>query len=137
MTIVYCLKAESLIEVASPELVFLNQGHGADSSTSGWKVTGRFAGDAARVLAPNNYAVVTKSDLLSGVEFKELKASTFGQQALVDYLVLLKASDFAGIAHSSFAWSIALKRHERARRSRGCLEAPGMLSGGLSKIMGR
>ena len=96
----------------------------------------RFAEDVADAPAPNNYTVVTKSDLLGSADLAELEALTFDQQALVDYLVLLKASDFAGVAHSSFAWSIALKRHQHAKRKTNFLDAPEMLDDDLSKLYG-
>lgn len=98
--------------------------------------TARFAADAAKVPAPHNYPVVSKTDLLAGEDLETLRALTFDQQALVDYLVLLKASDFAGVAHSSFAWSIALKRHQFARKKGEFLDAPEMLDDDLSKVYG-
>lgn len=96
----------------------------------------RFAWDVANAPATGNYTVVTKSDLLFGADAAALQALTFDQQALVDYLVLLRASDFAGVAHSSFAWSIALKRHQHARRRTDYLDAPEMLDDDLSKLYG-
>lgn len=96
----------------------------------------RFAADAAKVPPPHNYPVVSKEDLLGGADLDELHALTFDQQALVDYLVLLKASDFAGVAHSSFAWSIALKRHQFSKKRGEFLDAPEMLDDDLSKLYG-
>lgn len=96
----------------------------------------RFAADAAEVPAPHNYPVVNKVDLIAGEDLETLRALTFDQQALVDYLVLLKASDFAGVAHSSFAWSIALKRHQFAKKDGEFLDAPEMLDDDLSKVYG-
>ncbi|KUI67114.1 hypothetical protein VM1G_03584 [Cytospora mali] len=113
---------------SKPAAIYVASGDSAE--------TAQFAADAARVPAPNNYTVVTKSDLLSGEDLGALEALTFDQQALVDYLVLLKASDFAGVAHSSFAWSVALKRHQYARRKMGYLDAPEMLDDDLSKVYG-
>ncbi|KAH8759941.1 hypothetical protein F5883DRAFT_426123 [Diaporthe sp. PMI_573] len=98
--------------------------------------TARFAADAANVVPPHNYPVVSKMDLLAGADLDVLHALTFDQQALVDYLVLLKASDFAGVAHSSFAWSIALKRHQFAKKKGEFLDAPEMLDDDLSKVYG-
>lgn len=95
-----------------------------------------FAADAAEVPAPHNYPVVSKEDLLAGEDLDALRALTFDQQALVDYLVLLRASDFAGVAHSSFAWSIALKRHQFAKKKGAFLDAPEMLDDDLSKVYG-
>ncbi|KAK7748165.1 hypothetical protein SLS53_001420 [Cytospora paraplurivora] len=113
---------------SEPAVIYVASGDHAE--------TARFAADAARVPAPGNYTVVTKSDLLSGADLEALEALTFDQQALVDYLVLLKASDFAGVAHSSFAWSIALKRHQYATRRTDYLDAPEMLDDDLSKVYG-
>lgn len=96
----------------------------------------RFADDAAKLPAPHNYPVVSKVDLLGGEDLEALRALTFDQQALVDYLVLLKASDFAGVAHSSFAWSIALKRHQFAKKDGEFLDAPEMLDDDLNKVYG-
>lgn len=56
--------------------------------------------------------VATKHDLLSGSDLDELKRLTWDQQALVDYEVLLRSSTFGGIAESSFAWNIALRRNK-------------------------
>jgi len=55
--------------------------------------------------------VTTKFNLLKEKDLEELQALKWDQQGLVDFLVMLKASDFAGIGHSSFAWNVALKRH--------------------------
>jgi len=60
---------------------------------------------------------------------------TVDQQALVDYLVMSKASDFVGVGHSSFAWNIALKRHQFTRRL-DYLDGPETFDDGLSQIYG-
>lgn len=65
---------------------------------------------------PDDRAVTSKYDLLIGKDRDRLDALKWDQRALVDYLVLLKASDFAGVGHSSFSWNVALKRHEMSRR---------------------
>jgi GDP-fucose protein O-fucosyltransferase len=76
-------------------------------------VAERFASLAKSALAPSrNMTVVTKNDLFRGKDLKLLESMTFDQQALVDFLVLVKATRFAGIGHSSFAWNVALRRHE-------------------------
>ncbi|ROW03660.1 hypothetical protein VMCG_05345 [Cytospora schulzeri] len=113
---------------SNPTVIYVASGDLAEAA--------RFANDAAKLPAPNNYTVVTKSNLLNGASLQALEALTFDQQALVDYLVLLEASDFAGVAHSSFAWCVALKRHQHARRKRDYLDAPEMLDDDLSKIYG-
>ena len=65
---------------------------------------------------PESQVVTSKYDLLVGKDRDQLDALKWDQRALVDFLVLLKASDFAGVGHSSFSWNIALKRHELSRR---------------------
>jgi hypothetical protein len=62
-----------------------------------------------------NVTVVTKHDLLFGPERRKLDKLTFDQQALVDFLVMFKASAFMGVAHSSFPWTVALRRHELSK----------------------
>jgi hypothetical protein len=91
----------------------------------------KFATDAAA----RNMSVTTKFDHLSGQDLEELKNLAWDQQALVDFLVMMKAADFAGIAHSSFAWNIALKRHQYAKK-KDHLDGPQMLSDELSQMYG-
>ena len=59
-----------------------------------------------------NISVVTKYTLLGGHDLARLNALTFDQQALVDFLIMFKAGFFMGVAHSSFPWTVALRRHE-------------------------
>jgi hypothetical protein len=59
-----------------------------------------------------NIAVTHKEDLLKDKDAEELEALNWDQRAMVDYLVLLKAQEFAGVGHSSFSWNIALKREQ-------------------------
>lgn len=91
----------------------------------------KFATDAAKI----NMTVVTKTDLLTGAERAELTNLAWDQQALVDFLVMHKASDFAGVGHSSFAWNIALKRHEYSAVEKH-LDGPQILSDELSVLYG-
>jgi hypothetical protein len=93
----------------------------------------KFAVDASK--APNNFTVTTKFDLLKGGDLEELQRLAWDQQALIDFLVMLKASDFAGIGHSSFAWNVALKRHVFAKQ-RDHLNGPNSLNDELSVIHG-
>lgn len=51
----------------------------------------------------HNMAIVTKSELLEEQDLEQLQRLTWDQQALVDFLVMLKASGFSGVGHSSFA----------------------------------
>jgi hypothetical protein len=60
---------------------------------------------------------------------------TFDQQALVDLPVLLKSSDFAGVGHLSFAWNIALWRHQFVEW-RDHLNGPQLMSDELSQVYG-
>ncbi|KAI1083000.1 hypothetical protein F5B20DRAFT_442138 [Whalleya microplaca] len=55
--------------------------------------------------------VKTKYDLLEGRNLRELKAMSWDQQALVDFIVLLNADYFVGVSPSSFSINVALKRH--------------------------
>ena len=55
--------------------------------------------------------IVTKWDLLSGPDLELLDHLRWDQQALVDFLVLLRSSFFAGVDRSSFSWNVAAKRH--------------------------
>jgi GDP-fucose protein O-fucosyltransferase len=95
----------------------------------------RFAVDAATA-SKDHYRVLTKFDLLNIDETELLKSLAWDQQALVDYLVMLKSSDFGGVSHSSFAWNIALKRHLYSN-VKDHLDGPQMLSDELSQIYGK
>jgi hypothetical protein len=92
----------------------------------------RFKADA---LETYGISVTTKNELLEGEDLEKLQGLAWDQQALVDFQVMLKASSFAGIGHSSFAWNIALIRH-LVDGSEGYLEGPQLLSDGLSQIYG-
>ncbi|KAI3399780.1 hypothetical protein diail_5576 [Diaporthe ilicicola] len=95
--------------------------------------TRRFVEDAAR----NNLTAVGKFDVLQGsADLDTLQAFRWDQQALVDYLILLRGSDFAGVAHSSFSWSIALKRHTWSKEEGRYLDAPEKLHDNLSVVYG-
>ncbi|KAK0111206.1 hypothetical protein ONS95_001581 [Cadophora gregata] len=123
----YETQAKHYLEQAprsSPAVIYVASGDLAE--------VGKFATDAAAI----NLTVTTKFDLLTGPDLHELNALAWDQQALVDFLVMQKASDFAGIGHSSFAWNIALKRHTLAA-SKNHLDGPQMLSDELSQIYGR
>lgn len=75
-------------------------------------------------------AVVTKYDLLRGLDLEQLSNLTWDQQALVDYLVLLRSSYFMGMAESSFAWAIAVKRRVTSKTG-SCGFRKGLYSGYL------
>jgi hypothetical protein len=94
----------------------------------------RFASDAS---SHQNYtfSVVTKFDLLEGQDLAMLNALVWDQQALVDFLVMLRASSFAGVGHSSFAWNIALKRHRLSSYEK-YLEGPQQMNDEFSTIYG-
>lgn len=79
--------------------------------------------------------VHTKTSVLSQVDLETLNSLSWDQQGMVDFLVMLKASDFAGVAHSSFAWNIALLRHIHAKK-KDHLQGPQSLSDELSQIYG-
>lgn len=67
-------------------------------------------------------AVVTKHTLLAGDDLAALESLTWDQQGLVDYLVLLKSSQFLGMCHSSFTWGIVAGR--RAILRNGTCDRP-------------
>lgn len=95
--------------------------------------TRRFVEDAAR----NNLTALGKFDVLQGTaDLETLESFRWDQQALVDYLILLRGSDFAGVAHSSFSWSIGLKRHTWAKQEGKYLDAPEKLHDDLSVVYG-
>lgn len=81
-------------------------------------------------------SVVTKYDLLSGPDRERLKSLTFDQQALVDFLMMFKASAFMGVAHSSFPWNVALRRHELSGYPAYTNEGSDLLRDEYSVIMG-
>jgi hypothetical protein len=85
-----------------------------------------------------NMAVVTKHDLFHGKDLRRLERLTFDQQGQVDFLVMLRASRFAGIGHSSFSWNVALRRHEATGMGRRMTleNSNKVLDDGLSIIMG-
>ncbi|CAG8976353.1 hypothetical protein HYALB_00006125 [Hymenoscyphus albidus] len=91
----------------------------------------RFAEEAQAL----DLTVTTKADLLQSRDLEVLETLVWDQQALVDFLVMLKSSDFAGIGHSSFAWNIALKRHIYAHEKKH-LQGPQMLNDEYSQIYG-
>ncbi|OLN96127.1 hypothetical protein CCHL11_03236 [Colletotrichum chlorophyti] len=83
-----------------------------------------------------NVTVVTKQDLLSGSDRQRLDSFTFDQQALVDFMVMFKASAFMGVAHSSFPWTVALRRHELSKYPAYGNEGSNLLRDEYSVIMG-
>ena len=82
-----------------------------------------------------NVEVNHKFELLKGRDREMLEMLKWDQMALVDYLVLLKVQDFAGIGHSSFSWNLALKRHEHAHR-KGSVHEDQLWSDGRSSLYG-
>ncbi|KAK2051724.1 hypothetical protein LY76DRAFT_599143 [Colletotrichum caudatum] len=83
-----------------------------------------------------NVTVVTKHDLLQGPDRKQLDGLTFDQLGLVDFLIMFKASMFMGVAHSSFPWTIALRRHELSKYPEYGNEGSDLLRDEYSTIMG-
>jgi hypothetical protein len=65
--------------------------------------------DRAKYFIPG-MTVTTKEDLLSGRDLMELHSLTWDQAALVDYVILERASFFAGVKESSFTWNVMLTR---------------------------
>jgi hypothetical protein len=93
----------------------------------------KFINDASH----QNITVTAKLDLLKGKDRDDLLHDfTSDQQALVDYLVLSKASEFAGVGHSSFAWNVALARHLYTTQKGDELDGPQIFGDDLSLIYG-
>lgn len=93
----------------------------------------KFAQDAQDL----NLHVVTKLDLLEGKDKEDLLALAWDQQALVDFLIMLKAADFAGVGYSSFSWNVALKRHTYSKQKEYLnMEGPRMVDDELSRVYG-
>jgi len=85
---------------------------------------------------PQNVTVVTKYELLTGRDRETLDKMTFDQQGLVDFLIMMKASEFMGVAHSSFPWTVALRRHELSKYSQYANGDSDLLQDEYSVIMG-
>jgi hypothetical protein len=93
----------------------------------------KFAEDAKAL----NMTVTTKSHLLDGKDKEDLESLAWDQQALVDFLIMPKASDFAGLGISSFAWNVVLKRHVFAKQKDYLhLDGPQMFSDEFSVLYG-
>lgn len=93
-------------------------------------------GDGLNLELGGPVAVVTKYDLLQGPDRERLQSLTFDQQALVDFLMMFKASAFMGVAHSSFPWNVALRRHELSAYPSYANEGSDLLRDEYSVIMG-
>ncbi|ELR06925.1 hypothetical protein VC83_05932 [Pseudogymnoascus destructans] len=91
----------------------------------------KFAYEAAE----KNFTVSTKFDLLGAKDAAQLGALSWNQQGMVDFLVMLRASQFVGVGHSSFAWNVALVRHVFAQQ-RDHLKGPHLLNDELSEVYG-
>ncbi|KAK7706897.1 hypothetical protein SLS63_013841 [Diaporthe eres] len=87
-------------------------------------------------LVKGDVDVVTKYDLLRGPDHERLDSLTFDQQALVDFMIMFKASAFMGVAHSSFPWNVALRRHEISKYAAFGNEGSDLLRDEYSIIMG-
>lgn len=80
-------------------------------------------------------SVLTKFDVLNAEDVAQLTAMSWDQQGMVDFLVMLRASRFAGVGHSSFAWNVALVRHVFAQQ-KDYLRGPHLLNDELSDVYG-
>lgn len=92
---------------------------------------------ASTEIPQQDIVVVTKHDLLQGEDKQELEGMPFDQQALVDFLVMFKASAFMGVAHSSFPWNVALRRHELSNYTEFANEGSDLLRDEWSVIEGK
>lgn len=105
-TAAYLARVASL-DPAPPRHVYLATGNATEAAKL-----------AALAEAQQGLRVVTKHELLrtSGVSgggelLRQLDALSWDQQALVDYVVLLRCGFFLGVSPSSFSMNVALKRH--------------------------
>lgn len=62
--------------------------------------------------ASSGIFVFNKYSLLEGLDLERLVSFTFDQQALVDYLILLRSTKFMGVDSSSFSANLAIARHD-------------------------
>ena len=92
----------------------------------------RFRKDAEAI----GIKVHTKFDLLSQRDLAVLNSLAKDQQQMVDFLILLKASTFGGIGHSSFSWNVALKRHTLAEQTQFTIGSH-IFEDSLSKLFGK
>jgi hypothetical protein len=122
----YEMQSKLFFEQASKSelsLVYVSSDDGADLV--------QFIRDAQAL----NLTVMNKFDLLKGWDRETLLELTPDQQAMIDYLILSKSSQFVGVGHSSFAWNIALQRHHYAEQ-KDPFDGPQMLSDEFSQIYG-
>ncbi|KAK0115522.1 hypothetical protein ONS95_000200 [Cadophora gregata] len=77
--------------------------------------TSRFTLDANA----DEIVATSKLNLLKGKDLEDLLSLTIDQQAMVDFLVMTKVSEFIGMGYDSFAWSVALRRHEYLKKGTG------------------
>ncbi|KAI1384948.1 uncharacterized protein F4822DRAFT_378407 [Hypoxylon trugodes] len=86
------------------------QGRAAYLASGNETETRKFAREAKATLQLD---VRSKYDLLEGHESElgKLRALSWDQQALVDFVVLLNCDYFVGVSPSSFSINVALKRH--------------------------
>ncbi|KFY42161.1 hypothetical protein V495_04643 [Pseudogymnoascus sp. VKM F-4514 (FW-929)] len=91
----------------------------------------KFAGEAVE----KNITVSTKFDVLGPEDVAQLKEMSWDQQGMVDFLVMLRSSQFVGVGHSSFAWNVALVRHTFAQQ-KDHLRGPHLLNDELSDVYG-
>ncbi|TGO56547.1 hypothetical protein BCON_0076g00250 [Botryotinia convoluta] len=113
-----------LKKIASTNLTLIYVASGNETETA------RFSREAAV------YNVTTKWMLLDAKDRELLSRLSWDQQAIVDFLVMTKSSNFVGIGHSSFAWNIALQRHQFLENKKDYLDGPELLSDELSTVFG-
>ncbi|OBT80619.1 hypothetical protein VF21_00507 [Pseudogymnoascus sp. 05NY08] len=93
----------------------------------------RLAADASRL----GIFVDTKFKLLPATGVAALEALAPEQQALVDYLVLGRASQFMGVGGDAFGWSVALGRGGKWRKDGGEGMEGVLMRDSLSRIYGK
>ncbi|KAI1335607.1 hypothetical protein F5Y15DRAFT_428094 [Xylariaceae sp. FL0016] len=94
----------------------------------------KFATDAMEGL---HLTVRSKFDVLQDTQLTTLRAMSWDQQALVDFVVLLGADYFVGVSPSSFSINVALKRHLRTEGLQTRPWRVGGLGDGRSWLVGQ
>lgn len=82
-------------------------------------------------------SLVTKHDLLSGNDLRELENLVWDQKGLLDFEILLRATRFGGFAMSSFSLNIAFRRHFLSHVENPFANARDVFVDELSRVFGR
>ena len=81
--------------------------------------------------------LVTKYDLLSGNDLRELINLSWDQRGLMDFEILMKSSVFGGYSRSSFSHNVAFRRHFLSEVSDPFTDPQDRFVDELSRLYGR